>query len=279
MTVYLEYVILDNFVIDYLLLKASHKIAGVAAKKGRLLFCAFFGALTALVYPLIESFFVISFLLKVSCGLILSLSSAKYRSVKEASYTAAVFFGLTFLSGGAITGIFGLVGISYSSEISVALMVLPAYAVIKGAAGIVSVIYKRRTEHSFLYDIKLCLNGKDLSAVGFMDTGNGVYDGDSPVVFCSKRVAEKLCFSNFANRVKLKRITVVTVNGVEEKICFKLDRLEIYNGNRANIFNNVTVCVSSGAADIGYDVILHPALVVRDGGTNASENAKTGVGL
>lgn len=261
MTVYLEYVILDNFVIDYLLLKASHKIVGVTAKKRRLLFCAFLGALIALVYPLTESFFVISFLLKISCGLILSLASAKFRSVKEASYTVAVFFGLTFLSGGAITGIFGLLGIAYSSEISIALMIIPAYAVIKGAAGIVAVIYKRRTEHAYLYDIKLCLNGEKVSAVGFMDTGNGVYDGDSPVLFCSKSVAEKLCFSNLANRVKLKRITVATVNGTEEKICFKLDRLEIYNESKANIFNNVTVCVSLGAADIGYDVILHPALI------------------
>lgn len=279
MTVYFEYVILDNFVIDYLLLKASHKIVGVAAKKRRLLFCAFSGALIALVYPIAENIPVISFLLKTSCGLILSLSSAKFRSLKEASYTVAVFFGLTFLSGGAIIGLFGLLGISYSSEISVAFMIVPAYSVIKGAAEIVSVIYKRRCERAFLYDIKLCLNGEKISAVGFMDTGNGVYDGDSPVVFCSKSVAERLCFSSFTDRVKLRRITVATVNGSEEKICFKLDRLEIYNGNEANIFNNVTACVSTGAAGIGYDVILHPALTVRDGAENTPQNAKTGVGL
>ena len=54
MTVYIEYVLIDNFIIDYLLLKTSLALSGVMVKRARLFFCAFLGAGFALLLPVIS---------------------------------------------------------------------------------------------------------------------------------------------------------------------------------------------------------------------------------
>lgn len=264
MTVYIEYVIIDNFVIDYLLLKASLKIAGVPAKKSRLFICALFGAAVALFYPLLENYRVLTVAVKLLCGVTLTLACAKYRSPREYAITSAVFAGTTFLTGGAITGVYEIFGIPYSSETSVALIILPAYVLIKAVTGTVSFIYRRKDLRGFLYEIKLVNGNAEITATGFLDTGNGVYDGDSPVIFCGKKLAEKLVFTGGGKPAGIKRIVVATVNGAENKICFKLDRIEIYNGGLPNIYNNVTVCVADKGLGAGYDVILHPALMAAN---------------
>lgn len=261
MTVYIEYVLIDNFVIDYLLLQASHKIAGVSAKKSRLCFCAVLGALVALACPVLENFKPLLIAVKVACGLLIPLLSANFRSTREYFITAALFLCLTFLSGGAVTGVFGIFGLSYSSEISVALMFLPAWAAIVCVKKAVKFVYKRKDLTCFLYRVTLFSGGNSVEVTGFLDTGNGVYDGDSPVVFLNSKTARKLFIGKDGKPVPLKRITVKTVSGESEKICFKLDRLVIYTGDIPNIFNNVTVCVADGGAGAGYDLILHPAFI------------------
>lgn len=260
MTVYIEYVLLDNFVIDYLLLKTAHKIAGVTAREGRLLLCSAAGAIIALAYPLINVK-AITVAVKILCGFLIAASSAKYRSAREFLLTLISFVGLTFLTGGTIVGVFELLGLAYSSEISVALMILPAYVVISCAAKTIKTIYKRKDVAAFIYKVVLKRGENEITAAGFMDTGNCVYDGDSPVVFVNSSVAKRLIFDKSGKPVNLKKLTVHTVNGTEEKICFKLDGLTIYIGGATNIITNVTACVADKGGDIGYDVLLHPALL------------------
>lgn len=266
MTVYIEYVILDNVVIDYFLLKAAHKIGGVTAKNSRTLFVSFLGAAVALTVPLLQNAPVVLFAVKILSGFLLVALSASFRSAKEYFLTAAAFLLVTFLTGGALTALFDAFEIPNSSEISVALVFLPALAVIKAVTAAIKVIYRRKTVRAFLYNITLSLNGNNVEAAGFLDTGNGVYDGDSPVIFCDKRLARRLIFSPNFKPAPLKRLSVSTVNGEEYKLCFRIDRLVIYTDDLPNIFNNVTVCVASEGFGTGYDVILHPALFDRKRG-------------
>lgn len=258
MTVYIEYVLIDNFIIDYLLLKATYATTRIAVKKGRLFLCAFLGAIVALLYPLI-SVKPFSVALKVVCGLLITLLCARYESKKSYFVSTAVFFLYTFLTGGAIIGIFLILGIDYSAEISVALMFLPVYLLISGITRVIIYIYRQRTMLSFVYKVSLTLAGKTVVARGFMDTGNAVYDGDNPVIVCGKRFFQALIGENFC-KIKSKRISLSTVQGVSENFAVVLDKLVIYIGDKPNIFNNVTLVVTNKVGD-GYDVILHPAFL------------------
>ena len=206
MTVYIEYVLIDNLVIDFLLLKATYATLGVMPKRGRLFACAVFGAMIALLYPLILSK-VISTAIKVLTGFLMTIIAFRYSSKRQYFTATAIFFLYTFLTGGAIIGVFSIFGIDYSSEYSIALMFIPVYFLLRIIIEVIKFIYRRKDVVSFTYKTSITLLGKTIDCKGFLDTGNGLYDGDSPVVMCGKRFFLQLMGDNFY-KVKLKKITV-----------------------------------------------------------------------
>lgn len=261
MTVYIEYVIIDNFVIDYLLLKAAFTLTNTSVVKGRLFFCAFLGAAVALVYPLLQLHALLLSAIKIVTGLLIALLAADYKSVKHYYINAALFITLTFATGGAVIGIFNLAGLDYSAEFSVAFMILPAYAVIKALTAVAKYIYRRKDIVARTYPCELVLNDKTVRTDGFLDTGNMLYDGDSPVIVCNKEVAFKLIDKTLP---KIKRIECNTVNGKSVMPALKLTAVKIYSGDNPNIIYNVTLAVTRSPVGTGYGVILHPALMEKN---------------
>ena len=257
MTVYIEYVLIDNFIIDYLLMKATFAITGRSATKKRLFVCAFFGAVFALILPLVQNFDLFTIIYKIITGLFLVLIAKKNYTFRAFYVTAITFFLLTFLTGGMITGIFNIFGIDYSSEICISLMFLPVYVFIKLALTLIKYFYRKKTDISLTYQVEISLGKTTLSALGFMDTGNTLFDGNNPVILCDKTFAKRL-FNQNALGAKLKKISVTTANGQSTNLAFSVDELRIYNGDKLNIYSNVTLCVISGGVFDGYEIILHP---------------------
>ncbi len=260
MTVYIEYVIIDNFVIDYLLLKATYAITGMPVKRWRLFICSFLGAGIALIFPFIKTHALITVILKICSGLLITLLSANYKTLNSYIVNSAIFFGYTFLLGGAIVGMYNILGLNYSSELSIALMVAPVYALMRALTALIKHIYRRKSIACLTYQVKMGVMGKEVSATGFMDTGNGLFDGDSPVIVCDKRFFASIVDARLL-KTTIKKLTVRTVTGETTYPSIKLDYLRIYILDEPNIFNNVTLCVSAGSVGEGYDLILHPALL------------------
>ncbi len=259
MTVYIEYVLIDNFIIDYLMLKASFSLTATKVSRVRLLFCAFLGALFALFYPLLSVNALLLTVIKICFGLLLVLLAGKFKSKKDYYVTAVTFFAYTFLTGGAVIGVFNLLSIPYSTEISIAIMVVPVYFIFTAITSVVKFLYRQKDINCYLRDIEISAFGVIKKGVGFYDTGNELYDGDKPVIVCGRSFAKEL-FSRDIGKIKLKKLAVSTVNGIEQNFAFNIDEIKIYNGDEPNIFNNVTVCVSKQRVGRNYDVILHPAL-------------------
>ena len=169
------------------------------------------------------------------------------------------FFCFTFLTGGAIIGVFSLFSIPYSAELSVALMAIPAYFIIRAVSEVLKFVYRRKDVVKLTYKLDLTLLGRVVPAVGFLDTGNALYDGDNAVIVTDKKFFLALAGDNLI-KLKLKKLTVKTVLSNGENFAVSLDELKIYIGDKVNIYNNVTLLVVSKGVGEGYDVILHPAL-------------------
>jgi stage II sporulation protein GA (sporulation sigma-E factor processing peptidase) len=259
MTVYIEYVLIDNFVIDYLLLKATFALTGMPVREGRLFFCAFLGAVQALLFPLLIFSPVITVAIKLLMGLLLVLLSTNYKTFKSFYVNACVFFFYTFLTGGAIMGVFSILGLDYSSEISIALMFLPVYILSRFCLGVIKHLYRKKDVKALIVDIEMTAGGVTVKNKGFFDTGNGLYDGFNPVIVCEKRLAEQFIVKSLG-RIKLKDLTVTTVTGDSVKKAFILEQLKIYNGDKWNIYYNVSVVITPKVGD-GFGVILHPSLM------------------
>ena len=256
MQVYIEYVLIDNLVIDYLLLKAACFITGRTIKNKRLFFSAILGAVTALIYPLIGGAKIISVTVKLLSGLLIVLTATSYKTFREYYITALMFFVLTFLTGGAIIGVFSILNLDYSNELSIALMIIPVYLAVKSVSEVVRYIYRQKSVMSECVEVELSLNGAVVKGRGFFDTGNALYYEQDPVIIVNKDLAKKL-LGDF-HGVKISEIRVKTVAGESKNLAFKIAELKIYKKDKANIYNNVTVCVSAKFLGDGYDVILHP---------------------
>lgn len=257
MTVYIEYVLIDNFVIDLVLLKAVFAITFKKSNRGRLLFCAFLGAITALLYPAVKVSATLSVILKICSGLIITLLVQKYKSLKEYLIFSAVFFVLTFALGGTVMGAFYLLGVDYGSELCIATVFIPAYFIVKGFILLTKRFYKKRDICSYLFKCEITLNNVVVEYVGFLDTGNGLYFGEAPVCVIGKKAFLRLIKNGFP---RLEYVDYKTVMGKSKMPVFTVDELKIYFNEKANIYYNARLGVSGGQTD-EYDLILHPALM------------------
>lgn len=257
MTVYVEYVFIDNFFIDLMLLKTAYTITGRSMPRGRLILCSFSGAVFAVLYPLITDNIIIITAAKILFGLLLVFIAAKFSSAKEYLCFTAVFFGLTFFTGGAIIGAFTLLGADYSSEISIALMVLPVYILVRFANALIRYFYRAKDLSGLIVKTEIFCGEKSVVLRGFFDTGNSLYDGLTPVIVVNSRAAAPIITPAILKNAKY--ITVSTAVGKEKKISFKPDMLVIYFGDKKNIFYNVRVCLADKAFN-GYDAVLHYSL-------------------
>ena len=266
MTVYIEYVLLDNIIIDYLLLKATFAITCKKVSRGRLFLCAVLGAVIALIYPLIETVAIILTAIKLLGGLLIVLLSACFDGAKDFYVSLVLFYLLTFVSGGAITGVFNLLNLSPSKEISVAVMFLPVYVVIKSIISVVKFLYRKKNIISNVIKVEMTLFNNTISALGFMDTGNCLTDGLEPVIVISKKAFDALSGENLL-KIKFKSLEINSVNAVSNVLSFKIDCLSLYFTEMPNIYNNVRACVAPNGTGNGYDVILHPAFMENKDGT------------
>ncbi len=263
MTVYVEYVLINNLVIDYLLLKLTFVLTGKNHKRWRVFLCAILGGVFSLIFPLIKIGKFYLAVIKVLFGILLLFLSVNFKGRKEYYVNLAVFCMLTFLLGGAIFGVYFILGVSYSSEIAVAMCFLPAWGIIYALKNVVSFLYRRREVERVLYPFELTLEGEKLTGRGFLDTGNTLYYNDIPVVVCEMSFIKKLLGDGGVYK-KLKKMRVQTANGEGERFCLPLEEIKIFIGDKPNIYTRVVLMIAR--IDItGADLILHPALVgVKD---------------
>lgn len=269
MIVYVEYVFIDNFVIDMLIFKLSFALANIYCARGRLVLCSFLGAVFALLYPLITADRVIIAAVKILFGLILTLFTGKFRGAKQYLNFTLTFFAVTFLFGGAVYGLYSVLGIDTSSEFSVGFTILPVAAIYYAAKRVVVYILRKKTVKDFYADAEIIFAGDAIKVRGFFDTGNGLFDGASPVIVANKAaILPKI--SGGALKTA-KSIGVNTLSGKSRKISLKPSAVVIYYKDKRNIFYNVSVCLTDEKFD-GYDVILHPSLMQAAGGESKDAN-------
>lgn len=201
MEVYVEYVILDNLIMDYILLKESAIFLKEKFSKPRLIIAAAIGALGAVVFPLLKIKVQYLFLLKIALGALICFIAINFNKISSYIKFFNVFLLLTFLLGGAVIGAFYLLGIrleDYGSKLS---GVLPVGLSV--LFGYISVIVVKRIAKNAVnglitdkYRYK-CVIKRGLVAIkvdGYFDSGNLLIDDKTglPIALCKKRLLERL---------------------------------------------------------------------------------------
>lgn len=257
MTVYIEYVLINNVIIDYCILKAAFTATGKRAKKGRLFLCAFLGALLALLFPLLNFNSIILFFLKVASGELLLVLAGDFSSIKELFVRSVFFFALTFAFFGAVESVATLAFIDTSQELYVLLIFIPVFAAYKLFSSVILYVYRRKVVEKRKVKVRVLCGKTDLNLDAFIDSGNGVYDEGIPVVFCSPAVGKKILSETFPPP-KMKKLKIKTISGEKELPSIVLDEISVFFSAKPHTFKKITACFSKEISGQGYDVILHP---------------------
>jgi stage II sporulation protein GA (sporulation sigma-E factor processing peptidase) len=256
MTVYVELVFINNFIIDFMLLKCSTVRTKARTSIWQLLFCSIFSALGTIFLPFISKNAYLS-LIKIAFGFLIVLFAIKKESFKKYIFTTIIFFAFTFFTGGMLIGLSNIFSVNTNNIVFIYLEFVPVCIIGLICIKIINVVYRKKNVINFIYECEILLNGKRIKTDGFLDTGNNVYKNFIPIVFCSKDVT-KIIKSKISN-LKTDVIHLKTVTGFGQTKVVLNAKIKIYSNMDKHIYFNVGLALTDNIFKTG--VILHPSIV------------------
>ncbi len=208
MEIIIEYVLLDNFLIDSLLLILTNKILKIPINKVGVILAGIFGAGFAVVSPLIKITGILAVLLKLLIGLIIVWISNL--NLNKIFLRFALFTGLTFLFGGLLIALFNFLTINvydtmyigYVSSLPLGTIIISILVFTYILLKIIKDTIKTKFFNTNSCEITLFLNNKQAKIKGFIDSGNTLHNSKgNPVIVISENVLSK--WFNTTERIKL----------------------------------------------------------------------------
>jgi len=287
MELYIEYVIIDNLVINTLILLCTKATLKLKARFWRILVSALIGTAFAVVYPLLGLSNWILFPMKVALGVIMVLILAPYSRFKDFVLSFVFFLLYTLLLGGAVIATLMVFGTSIEMlasggydivvPVGVILLIVSLYVAI--IVAVAKYINRKRNIDPFIRQVLLKIGDTNLEFNAFIDSGNKLTDKKTglPVIILSLSLLEKyfskdqledlilLCGkaknSPFKN---VHNITYGTISGEEKKmVVFEASSLCIKSQSSEYITNKFMVGVTYQKFNdtVKYDMLLNPAVL------------------
>lgn len=273
MNVYVEYVVIDNFIIDFLLLLLTFKKRGEKIKKGRIVVSALFGTVVTLFFPFLTFHELIVFFLKII--LCCAMVAIPCKKMGFSTYLKKVFkfLILTFAFGGAITGVTSLLGIEYAflygstnSPIPYSIVIVLGLSIYFIVLKIYSKLFEKQIVYPFVCVCGLFCNGDKTQAKGFLDSGNHlVYNGQG-VCIASDKLVQELFLSGVIKGAPKGLVGLKTVAGEDVIKIYEIERLEIYFNKKKNIFYKAQIGVSDKKlfTHEDYDLLLPAEYLINE---------------
>lgn len=237
--IYIEDILLLNFIIDYLLLYTLNNLLKLNTKKIRIILSSLFGTISLiLLFTIKNNLFL--FITKLIISIIMVLISFKYKNIKKLIKETVYFYILSFFLGGIIFYLKTEEMISYS----VIILLIPS---------IIKIYYKfeenLKETIKTKYKVNIYLNnGNILFLTGYMDSGNTLVEpySNKKVIIINEKVDEKFFL-----------VPYKTINSESLLKCFVPKRVYIENiGER----NDIVVGISNLKMN-NFDCLLNYKLM------------------
>ncbi|MBM7614580.1 sigma-E processing peptidase SpoIIGA [Alkaliphilus hydrothermalis] len=184
MIVYAEYVFLENFIMNFIILSLTAKFGKVESRKLRLVLASSMGALYAFILFFPSLHFMYSMLMKVACSMLIIIVGFSPYRFRDFFRLLGIFYLITLIFGGAAFALFyftsfnGIIsnGIFYTTNISLKNIMLScgfAYMLVNFCWGY---IQKQLSREKIYTNVKIEMNGELVELKGLVDTGNSLKD-------------------------------------------------------------------------------------------------------
>lgn len=264
MEVYIEYVVIDNFIIDYLLLKLALKYSKVEFNKKRAALSALIGTAVAVAMPIFKASSFIKVLIKVGLAFLMIRVCFKPQSVKKYFSALGLFLTFTVIFGGAAALVMQLFCIDYdffygSSAFPLGASLLFFAALYKIFKRAFTRVFEKTLIYPFTRTCVLICDGERIKAKGLIDSGNNlIFKGSFAVCVPSGDLTEKMRERGFFSKGSLGEIVIKTAAGASLLEVFEIDELLIYCGDKANIIKRPKIGIGGSESNFGdeYEIIL-----------------------
>ncbi|MEG1705994.1 MAG: sigma-E processing peptidase SpoIIGA, partial [Clostridia bacterium] len=208
MKVYVENVIIDNMVFDCILLALTAFTLRQKIVWWRILLGGVIG--TALVFPvtLIDCIYA-QYVIKLCSLALMNLVNTTKLSFKRFIWSTLFFVAYTFILGGAIIGLFFLLGIdftntstfNYISDIPIGLYALAVALIAYLAFAIRKYTLEKKKRSAFLCKCRVSVSDKVVECDGYFDSGNTLMHLETPVCFSTSKSLTRLLSEVLAESV------------------------------------------------------------------------------
>lgn len=279
MAVYIEYVILDNLIINTIIIYLTCQILKVKPKKLNVFLTSTFGTICAIFMPFLTLNNYIMFTLKICVALLMVFMLKKYKNFKSYIVTLLLFLTCTFALGGICFGIMymfnanvsmnGIIINGFELPISLFLLLIGTYVYFMFQ--LVIVMRKKQVKQPYLYSLVIKQDNKTYNLEGFLDSGNHLYHSGQPVVVISQKMFSKI-FSNISyDKVLLQRITksdisgadyivANAINGAKKMLVFHIQELQIFENKKTTCIKGAMLALANTNFNNEFDCLLHPDL-------------------
>lgn len=284
MIIYIEQVLIDNFIINFFILLSLKTILKSNINKFLMILSSLFGSVFALILPIFDFPFIINSLLKILLSLTMILMLKKWKKFKEFLLYYLTFILLTSLFGGVCLFLLFMFDKNFSPSnyqsysLPLGVICVIVFFVFLLIKNIFKNFYKRKKINNFMYKISIINGGQKDEILAFLDSGNNLIDNltQKPITivdfFALKNVTMGLNITDIVLNKESKLNSVFknahlfktqSIGQNESRILVvQVERLEIYSQDEVHIINDAVVglTLKSFISDMGYNALLNPSL-------------------
>lgn len=269
MTIYIEYFLLQNIIINFCLIRLVYLTTKNKTTNFRLLFASILGSCFSVVSAIFLCNSWLTNLLKLVSAITIITISFK-SSLKGSILNVILLFLYTHALGGIVISLSSntqvtSIGIVTSSKINLWLIM---FLVI-----VFTYIFELATKHisfkiktnNLIYKTTLSLNKKDLTINAFLDTGNMLNYNDKPVLIIDLESYLKLANLTIVDYLNIKTnyILTGTVTGNNKLKLFTIDKITIFKDKQKLIIEQPYIAIQQNTLfeKTNYQGLLSPLML------------------
>jgi len=252
--VYADILILINFFVNYLLLRADAVLNNFNFKVTRLIIASLIGSIFSLIIFIEDIPPILNIAIKLIYIILMLFSAFKIRSLKSFAKHFMTFIAINFIFAGIMlainiflfpnTSIYNNGIVYFDINIfTLSLISVLCYIIIS----VLSKFIKLKTPDKSIYTIRIKYNGKISEGCALFDSGNTLCDcfSGKPVVIAEKEFINKiLCDSEIENLRNFRLIPFSTINGNGTIPAFMADSVDINIGGKWIKSDNIYIGIT-----------------------------------
>ena len=271
MTIYIEIFLLQNFLINFCLLRLVYLTIKPKSSIFRLILASLIGS----IFSVISAIFIrennVINILKIICSvsMIYVAFYSKKLNIKQLFFEFILLFIYTYSFGGAVIAFSGSCyqtsfGVITSSKINLSMVCIIVIILTYIFELVANVIKNKIKISKYIYKTELTLNNKTISINAYLDTGNLLTHDGQPVVIVDLDTYLNLSNTNLIDFYlnKLETANIGTVLCKSNLKVIKIDKITIKTGQKKVEILSPYIAISTNKFASGnYSALLSPMLL------------------